>query len=91
MKGAGEPLGVPEDEGDIGLLEDAVLHEGLSLRYGDDLCQQVGQPDGVYEVKIAESFQLVVVMEDGSVVVEKLGRCVCVCMCVCVCACVHTC
>ena len=73
---AWEPLGVSEDEGDIALLQDAVLHKVLPLRYGDDFSQHVGQPDGVYEVKIAESLQVVVVMEEDSIVMKELGGCV---------------
>ena len=34
--------GVPEDEGDVTLLEDALVDEGLPLRYCDDLGQHVG-------------------------------------------------
>ena len=52
---AREPFAVPEDEGDVTLLEDALVDKGLPLRYCDDLGQHVGQPDGVYEVEVTES------------------------------------
>ena len=48
----------------------------LLLWNGYDLSQKVGQPDRVYEVKVAEPFQVVIVMEKDSIVVKELGSCV---------------
>ena len=56
VQGARKTCRVSEDEGDVGLLEDAVVYKGLPLWNSDDLGQHVGQPDWVYEVKVAQPF-----------------------------------
>ena len=66
---------VPENEGHVGLLEDAVVDKVLSLRDGDHLCQQVCQPHRVDEVEVVQTPEVVVVVEEDSVVMEELGSC----------------
>ena len=49
----GIQLCVPENERNVGLFQYAILYEGLPLWNGYDFSQHVGQPDRVYEVKVA--------------------------------------
>ena len=70
-----EPLVISEDEGHRGLLQDAIVDKVLSLRYSDDLGQHVCQPDGVNEIQVVQTSQVVVVMKQHTVVMEKGSSC----------------
>ena len=72
---AGEPATVVEDECHVGLLQNAVVDKVLSLGHGDHLGQEVSQPDWVNEVEVVETSEMVVVVEENSVVMEKLSSC----------------
>ena len=71
----GEATVVPENKGHIGLFEYPIDHKGVLLRHCDHLCQHVCQPDRVDEVEVVETTQVVVVVEEDTVVMEKLGSC----------------
>ena len=45
----------------------------LSLGYGDDLCEEVGEPDRVDEVEVVQTSEMIVVVEENTIVMEKLG------------------
>ena len=45
----------------------------MSLRYRDNLSQEVSEPDWVDEVEVVETSQVVVVVEEDTVVMEELG------------------
>ena len=49
------------------------MNKVLSLGDGDDLCEEVGQPDRVDEVEIVQTPQMIVVVEENTIVMEKLG------------------
>ena len=69
----GEPTVVPEDEGHVGLFKYPVDDKGVLLRHGNHFSQHVRQPDRVDEVEVVETTQVVVVVEEDTVVMEKLG------------------
>ena len=70
---AREAPAVTEDERHVGLLQNPVVDKVLSLWHGDHLRQQVSQPDRVDEVEVVEAAQVVIVVEEDSVVMEELG------------------
>ena len=51
------------------------MNKALPLRDGDDLCQHVRQPDGVNEVKIVQTTQVVIEVKQNTVVMEKCSSC----------------
>lgn len=74
-EGARKSTVVAENEGNVGLLEDAVVNEGVLLRDSNDLGQHVSQPDWVNEVEVVESTKVIIVVKENTVVMEKLGSC----------------
>ena len=49
------------------------MNKGVLLGNCDDLRQHVGQPDRVNKVEVVETTEMVVVVEENAVVMEKLG------------------
>ena len=66
---------VTENEGHVGLLEDAVVNKGVLFWDSDNLCQHVRQPDWVYEVEVVETAKVIIVVKENAIVMEKLGSC----------------
>ena len=75
---AGEATTVMEDECYIGLFQDPVVDKVLSLRDSDHLREEVSQPHWVDEVEVVEPSQVVIVVKENSVVMEKLGSYICI-------------
>ena len=70
---AWEASTVSEDECHIGLLQYPVVDKVLSLRNSDNLSQEVSEPDGVDEVEVVQASEVVVVVEEDTVIMEELG------------------
>ena len=49
------------------------MNKGVLLGNCDDLGQHVRQPDRVNEVEVVETTEMVVVVKENAVVMEKLG------------------
>ena len=49
------------------------MNKVVSLGNRDDLCEEVCEPDRVDEIEVVESSEMVVVVQEYSVVMEKLG------------------
>lgn len=53
--------------------EYAILNKRLFLLDSDDVSQHVCQPDWVDEVEVVESFQMIIIVENHTVVMKKLS------------------